>query len=39
MLKIAKVADGEQALVDLLGNLPASAGADLQAAEIRMTYG
>ena len=39
MLQVIKVADGKQALVDLLGNLAAAAGADLQLAKIRMTQG
>jgi hypothetical protein len=39
VVKIIKVADGKQALVDLLGNLTLAAGTNLKLAKIRMTYG
>jgi hypothetical protein len=39
MLQVIKVADGKQALVDLLSNLSLAAGTDLQLTKIRMTYG
>jgi len=39
MLQVIKVADGKQALVDLLRNLSLAAGTDLQLAKIRMTDG
>jgi predicted transcriptional regulator len=38
VVKVIQVADGKQALVDLLGDLLMAAGANLKLAKIRMTY-